>query len=517
MTSLIEQYKTDHAALVRWVCQTYGVGLSGIGLWMNPHRLRREEMATRLRLYRGKAIRDVEQVIELIYENAEYKATLKKYVPIALEQNVSQRIVNEVASLYDRPCLRIFPDVGVNTRFHEEEKRVGLHETFQEAQHLLMLLNELLWWQYSGVDGRSQHRLITPDEFDAIPHAQDRLVMGGVFMDVEPMTILKGEQKSMLPHYEIWDDTYRYLISGQGFMVNSQGQMVDRPEEHGLGRIPGILMHSKKPTDCLMDSHSGSDITSAHLGCALLEVMVMRLSKSQGERQPVLQGNLANMVKGQAMNGERPLILPPEVIATMLEMKTDPDHYLAVKKDKLSSVANSYGMSYEQLVYQETGDSASGKAYVVRREKLTEIRREQRRRWVNNEHDVARLMDFDPTGEVIDFQEIEVPAEATEKVALLKEKMPLGLDSPVAFLMREDPDLSRNDAIKKLESNLRDYAALVVLVRSLNMPSEGGADNPGASPQQNGAMNGGESKQLPSGTKDGNDYSAHAKEALRAA
>src|SRR5688500_11988779 len=300
-------------------------------------------------------------------------------------------------------------------------------------------------------------------------------------------------------------------------MVNSQGQMVDRREEQRLGRMLGMLSHSKKPTSCLMDSHSGSDITSAHLGCALLEVMVMRLSKSQGERQPVLQGNLANMVKGQAMNGERPLILPPEVIATMLEMKTDPDHYLAVKKDKLSSVANSYGMSYEQLVYQETGDSASGKAYVVRREKLTEIRRAQRRRWVNNEHDVARLMDFDPTGEVIDFQEIEVPAEATEKVALLKEKMPLGLDSPVAFLMREDPDLSRNDAIKKLESNLRDYAALVVLVRSLNMPSGGGADNPGASPQQNGAMNGGESKQLPSGTKDGNDYSAHAKEALRAA
>lgn len=518
MTALIEQYKTDHASLVRWVGEKFGIGMKGTAFWFNPHRRRRETMATRLRLYRGQAREDLIRVIDLVYENAEYKQTLANFVPIALEQNVSQRIVHEVASLYDRPALRTLANLAENKRFHEEESRLSLHETFHNAEHLLFLLNELMWWQYSGVDDKTAHRLITPDQFDAVPHAKDKLVMGGFLLDTEPATVLTGEHKTQLPHYELWDDTYRYLISGQGFMVDENGQMTDRPIEHGLGRIPGILLHARQPVDELMDEHTGSDITSAHLGCALLEVMVMRLSKAQGERQPVLTGNLANMVKGQALNGERPLVLPPEVVATMLEMKTDPDHYLAVKRDKLASVANSYGMSYDQLVYQETSDTSSGKAYIVRREKLTEIRREKRRRWAKNELQVTALMGFEPVGETIDYQEIEVPAEASEKVALLKEKMPLGLDSPVTFVMREDPDLSRDQAIAKIEQNLRDYAVLIMLVRALNMPAEGGADNPGQSPQQNGSMAGGDKKQLPPGdAKDATDYTSHAKEALNAA
>jgi hypothetical protein len=32
----------------------------------------------------------------------------------------------------------------------------------------------------------------------------------------------------------------------------------------------------------------------------LLEVMIMRLAKSQGERQPILQGNLANVARARA-------------------------------------------------------------------------------------------------------------------------------------------------------------------------------------------------------------------------
>jgi len=487
MAPLVELYNTDHAQLVRHIVKTYGIGGDASSMYLNQHRMRRETIARRLRLYRDKARIDIERIIDEVYETGEYKSTLKKYVSVALEQNVTRRIINEVASLYDRPAIRYVTDRP--EQFAAEEKRLQLNFVHQEAHRLTNLCNEVLIWRFVGVDQKAALRIVTPDMFDAVPHPSDQLVAAGYLLDMPPVTVLEGEQKSRLPHYELWDDTYRYLINAMGNLVDETGAMASAPIEHQQKRIPGVLFHRRQPTTCILDSHSGSDIESCHLGVALLNVMIMRLSKSQGERQPVLQGNLAQMTSGQVMNGERPLILPPEVVATMLEMKTDPDHYLAVKKDKIGSLAQAWGMSYEQFVFQETADTSSAKAYSVRRERLTEIRVEQRGRAKVHEGEVVDLIGFDSEGARYDFQEQAIPLDAMESVKLLDEKMRKGLDSPISFLMREDPDLSREDAIALLKSNLRDFSGLVTWVRALNVPANADAANPGQSPQENGADN----------------------------
>jgi hypothetical protein len=270
--------------------------------------------------------------------------------------------------------------------------------------------------------------------------------------------------------------------------VTHTGEQAFEPIEHGLGRIPAVLLHRREPIERLMEDRHGRDITSTHLGCAVLQVMVMRLSKSQGERQPILQGNLANVLRGQTMNGEGPIILPPEVTASILDTQTDPDHYLAVKRDKLAALAAAYGMSYEYLLNGDDGASASGRSYEVRREQLTELRLEQRRRALVHEAQVVELMGFDPAGMWVDYQEQAIPQDAVEKLSLLKDKMHLGLDSPVDYLMREDPDLDRDGALKRIKANLGDWARVVGMVRELNMPADADAANPGNTPQQNGAI-----------------------------
>jgi hypothetical protein len=482
MAPLVELYATDHAALVRWVAKTYGLGSVSP---LNPHRLRRETIARRLRLYRDQATVDVDAIISAIYETEDYKATLRRYIPVALEQNVTRRIVNEVASLYDRPAIRTV--AGDAEKFRAEEKRLQLHFIFQEAHRLTNLLNEVLIWRHAGADDKAALRIVTPDMFDVIPHTKDALVPAGVLLDMPPTSIIDGPARQSLPHYELWDDTYRYLISAHGVLVDESGTMVDAPIEHKQSRIPGVLFHRRQPTTCILDSSSGSDIESCHLGVALLNVMIMRLSKSQGERQPILRGNLAQMAAGQVMNGERPLALPPEVFAEMLESKTDPDHYLAVKKDKIGSLAQAWGMSYEHFTQQETSDTSSAKAYSVRRERLTEIRIEQRGRAVLHESETAKLIGFEL--EHVDFQEQAIPLDAMEEVELLDAKMRKGLDSPIDYLMRKDPDLDRAGAVARLTRNIADFAGLVLMVRALNVPADGDAANPGKSPQENGADN----------------------------
>ena len=486
MTALKDLFSTDHASLVLWVCKTYGLG-SGSTQYGNTHRQRREVISRRLDLYRDRPQKHVANAIDQIYETPEMRTVLRKYIDVAREENVSARIVNEVASLYDRPALRTLVDR--NEEFHAEEKRLNLHFIHQEAHRLTNLCNETLLWQFRGVGDMTSLRIVTPDHFDAIPDTRDALVPAGFVIDTEPTTILTGELKSRLPHWEIWDDTYRYLINAQGNLVDSTGTPQASPVEHGLGRIPGVLFHRREPTESILDSDYGADIESGHIGVALLNVMVMRLSKAQGENQPVLQGNLAGMASGQVMNGERPLLLPPEVVASMLSMKTDPDHYLRVKQDKVTSVARRYGIGYEQYSLQETGDSASGKTYAARREKLTEIRLEQRVRAVKHEEMTRDLIGFEGLDMDVDYQEQAIPQDASEEVDLLDKKMRKGLDSPVSFMMRKDPDLTRDEAKQKILDNLEDFGMLVMAARALNAPAGGDAFEPGRSPQENGADN----------------------------
>ena len=479
MTALVDLYNTDHLALIQWIVKEYGLGSTSVQ-FNNEHRMRRETIADRLRLYRDQIEVPLGRVIDQVYDTLEMRATMRRFIPVSAGQNVSRRIVNEIASIYDRPALRILVDR--NEQFHEEEKRLNLHFFHQEAHRLTNLCNETLLWQFTGVDDETTLRIVTPDAFDAVPDPRDRLRAAAFILDFTPVSMLPTA--SQLPHWELWDDTYRYLINKEGRLVDAFGNIVVTPESHGLKRIPGVLFHRRQPTTCILDASYGEDIKSTHLAVALLDAMVMRLSKTQGENQPILQGNLAAMITGQVMNGEKPLLLPPEVIASVLNMKTDPDHYLTTKKDKITSCAHTYGMSYEYYSHAE-----SGTAFNARREKLTELRLEQRERAVMHERQVIELIGFDSDGLRVDFQEQAIPQDPNAAVDLLDKKMRKGLDSPVDFVMRDDPDLTRDQAITKIMDNLADFSMLVLAARALNIPTGGDASNPGRSPEENGADN----------------------------
>jgi hypothetical protein len=504
MSTLLELYgATQHTDLVRWICNEYGIG-TGQGLIPSPglstgsrtasqnrHRLRRAQIAVRVRLYHDEAKTDFETLIRQIFEDTDVQDQRCRLIDVASEMNVSRRIVDELASLYDKPALRRL--ASRDTEFHAEEQRLHLHEIMQQLQRMLELCNEALVWQYIGIDGQTRLRIVTPDVFDVISDPRDPTEMAGVLIDVSPNSMLPN--RNVLPQYEVWDDTYRYLINANGDLVNERGELVSTPIEHGqknaagVGRIPGVLLHLEQPKDRALDARRGSDIKSAHLATGLLLVMAMRLAKSQGERQPVLKGNLATVAKKQRMDGETPLALPPEVEASMLDSKTDPDHYVTMIKVVLTGVAVTYGMSYEQLTYSETS-TGPGVVYELRREKLKELRGERRRRAVINEHEVVELMGFDPTGMKVDHTEQALPQDPAEEIKLLDAKMHDGLDSPVAYLMRKDPDLSRGDALAKLKQNIDDWALVIAAARALNIPGAGGVANPGQNPQVNGANNG---------------------------
>ncbi len=352
-------------------------------------------------------------VIQQIWTRPDYQQALERWIGIkaaritivrsAPPKTLSVRIVREVASLYDKPAVRVLATAGAQTKFKLDESRLHLHEITQDYHRLLWLCNDVLVWQFKGVDNKNKLRVVTPNLFGIVPHPGDCTVMAGVLIEVPRITMLDAKTAIKLPRWELWDDTYRYLINAGGKLVDEQGNPALDGEKHGLGRIPGVLLHRREPSDRALEPRTGRDIAAAHRGVTLLNILMLRLAKTQGEQQPVMTGDLAAVSKGQTADGENPLALPPGVTVEMLNTVTDPSHLQKTKKEILSSVGWTYGLSYEQQSVEETtANAGTAKLWLARREKLLELRTEQTRRALVNEALVMELIGYDPTGMKVD-------------------------------------------------------------------------------------------------------------------
>ena len=461
----------------------------------SAHGQRRAKSAARLALYRDDFASEVQALIDRLYTHKDVKVDRERLTDMIGFLNVPKRITDEVASLYDIPAKRRFPDQpaplpvdGVaplaqpNPRadeFHAVEREVDLHSVMKEAHRLTFWLNNVLLWSYAPPGARRQLRILTPDRFDVVSNPLDALDLVAVIVDVVPTwTPAMVVNVSLLPHYEVWDAEVKIVIDGTGRILSS--------DPHGQGRIPGVLMSSRLPVDRLLEDRAGEDIYAAARAVLFLNLCTLSLSRDASEQQPWLKGNLATMAANQPQTSGRPLALPPGVEIGSLNLVTDPEHLLKVIRAVIASVAQSYGMSYEQFTFQETADTASGKAYTVRRQKLTEMRTAQRQRAVVHERDVMDLLGF-PDAQAPDFHEQEVPTDPLEEMDLFDRRCNRGLDNPIAWLMRKDTDLSAEDAASRFSTNVAVTGALFHLLRVKNLSLTAGADEPGKDAAGNGA------------------------------
>jgi hypothetical protein len=352
----------------------------------------------------------------------------------------------------------------------------------------------LIWMAPSPIEGGDGRRIqiVTPDQFTPIPDQRDPLVMAGVLIDAD-------QGMTGMPHLDvrrtvwvIYDDTVVIALNENGKILSI--------DPHGLGGIPGVLAHRRKPTRAdrgLLDCTSGSDILSAHKAVLFLHLCILRLAKAQGERQPTMSGVLAGIAKNQPLDGESPIALPPGVTMSMLDSKTDPNHIITAIKEFVGGVANTYGLSYEQLTFTDTSDTSSGTAYEVRREKLNELRNTSAKRWRRIEPQIATLLRFPGDEMHVDFHERDIPQDAEAELRVLRDKMKMGLDNPIEWMRRRDPDLDFDAARLQVEANLAINGMMWSLMASRNQPREMDAEDPGGTAEENGSAGGRPSADAP--------------------
>lgn len=459
-------------------------GGEGTGL-QTEARARRRDIGKRLQWFRDQGAELVVDLVDLLFDNKKVKEQRKRFARMATAHNSTKRLADEASNLYREPPRRAFEGrADDERRYLDEAERLYLDELMQEAQPLAFLTSAVLFWAVkSGATAKTELRLVTLDSCDPIAHPGDPLHMAGVVLDSAPTTSLVGSDRLRLKHFEVWDEVYVTELDASGNLVKPR-------YGHNLGRLPGFLAHARRPVEKLVEWERGSDIAAAHECVAFLNLLALRLAKAQGENQPVLSGDLSKMAAKQPMDGETPLSLPPGVTVEMLQSKTDPDHYLSLIKHFIGGVAQTYGMSYEQFTFQETSDTTSGRAYSVRRQKLSEIRAQQARRWRRIERDLVELLGFDAAGFLVDYHDPALPTDPMEELEVEEKKWRLGQSNPVDFLRKKNPDIQSDEAATlQLLTNVTITSALWSVLRTHNAPADADAVNSGQSPQANGAAN----------------------------
>lgn len=455
-------------SLVKYVWRTYLHGTAS----NNPHKKRRAAMKERIRWYRGDHQKDIEKLIEHVFEHEDVVKQRQKFARMAKSVNVTARLIDRISTVYTVEAVRRFPDDAEQRRLKQLETDLALHEMFELANQLVNLCNEVLFWATPSL------RLITPDAFDVIPDPRDPKEIGGLLMHWgAPSSVDEADAPQKRMHFALWDE--RYVLS-----LDAEGKIIGEPEEHRWGRIPGVLVHRASPIDSLLDGDAGDDIIAAHQAVAFLRVLALRLAKSQGEKQPVLSGDLARIAAGQAADGERPLALPPNVEAKVLDTTTSPEHYIKLENQVMGDLAASYDLSLEALVRRSQVD------HMRLHENLTEIRRRQQKRWRRTERDVMELVGFNTRDFSVNFRDPALPMDPQKEFDLYREKSKQGLDDPLAYLMREDPDLDELAAKERLDRHRQIVAEHIEQLAARNLARDADLENPGRTPEANGRIGG---------------------------
>lgn len=412
---------------------------------------RKAEAVKRLDLFRDRGRKHFEKQLETIFKNAKVRQQRKDFLALAEFQNITKRVVREISTVYSEPAKRT---IGAgDQRYQDFQRAVRFDRVMRQVNAYGNLLNNCLVWP-DVVDGQPVLRTVTTDRFSAVAHPNDPLLPVAYIVDQFSRGIgvtAKSPHYLVITAFEFFklDKDWRYV----------EGSMV----EHGLGRMPALLWHREEPDYALLDSSSGSDLTSAHMAVALLNTMMLKHQKA-GTKMAYASGDVSGMPSGQPMDEEHLLQAPEGVALSTLDLGANPGSYIDAVRAVIKQIAANYGIpeSVFDLSYQAT----SGFEIELKRTGLREIRRAQMLDFRPFERELAELwsvvlnkaeheLEFSTDGWAIKFGEVDVPQEPMTKLEYWSKLEDLGLANRLEMYLEMNPERTLAQASADVAANMR--------------------------------------------------------------
>jgi len=230
--------------------------------------------------------------------------------------------------------------------------------------------------------------------------------------------------------------------------------------------LPFVVFTRKYPDTALLDWTSGNDLIDGNVGTAINMIHLNRLLKFQSHKQVVITaGSEAAIPKDATMDANSAYkIADPSGQASLstLDMQAASDKIWDIIKNRAVALLQTRGIPAGSFTI--TGSPQSGYAMSLDRHALLEQRQNDIElyrfkekelfdvtRIVNNVHNVKKI-DVKARFK-IDYGEITFPVSDKEQAESDTINMVNNIITPIDILMRENPDLTEDEAAAKYAAN----------------------------------------------------------------
>jgi len=239
-------------------------------------------------------------------------------------------------------------------------------------------------------------------------------------------------------------------------------------DEEGKVVLPFILFSKQQPIGRLLNFSNGNDLFDANINLAINLIHLNELIKYQSYKQIVFKTkNLKNLPDKMEFDPQSMITLKVDEDGigdiTTLDLQTEIQRLWDIIKNRAIMILSAYGISPQNFTMSAI--PASGFALELdnrqlledRQNKLSVLREKEdetfkKTRIVWNFHNPNKPIDIKSMFKM-DFGEIDFPKSeqdlATEKTVKIKNSV----ETPIDWIMQENPDLTREEAEKVFQEN----------------------------------------------------------------
>lgn len=403
----------------------------------------------------------------------QFAAETAQYIKLMLDtsQNIFRRIIRETSTVYMNGVTRgLLTPEGEDIESPEFADLVDLWKLdwmLAEAQRMAKAAS-ICFIRVRSIpaDKRLQLELMSPDVVHVELRDDNPLEMKS-FSYIATGTDAQGRPLKCWVYY---DKDQRLFLAENGRNLGRNpfsDDPADSDPRNKYGVIPVIPYHAAAPSRGFWREKVNEDAYDANLVIGVLATYLSYLVKTQSFKQIVFtRGETGDALDKSLLNGISdplfPFVIPFGSTAATLDLNAQVGQIDAVIRGKVAAIANNFGISNENFTL--SGNVASGFSLRVANRALEEIRRADKEVAYETERQLFNLMrlmqnmDYASEATIPDTAEldwnpgeIEYPPTWEEEEARWRFEFEFDVANAVDYLIKADPDLTRDEAIEKIK------------------------------------------------------------------
>ena len=391
------------------------------------------------------------QVISKLGQIYRAFAQLKLDVQINDNNNIYKQVINATSNVYSFGVDRTFESDDAKDLYNE----LRIDKTMAQANKYMNAFNDVLV-QVSWDSKKEQPKIML-----RLPHQTEVGYNQGEVEWVAYFVEMVGKDNDT-ERWAYWSESEHFYIdksNGEEKIV-----AVEDNEEmiNPFGTLPFVYLHNGWRDESFWDSYTGDDLTGGTIDMAVHLTFLNHIIKTQSFKQLVGKGDNVGELLGQVLDPLSILTLTGQnTEISVLDLQSNYDQLHKVAQELANNLAISYGVSPSQ--FRMTSQASSGFALQMENLKLDRFTLEQQADFKVYEQELFSMLkvvsDYygKPIGDgdmSVDFQEPNYPSSEAEQLNIDQSAIDMGLTSPHKVLMRNNPDLTEEDARVDVDDNI---------------------------------------------------------------